>query len=116
MSLLFDFYGQLLTDRQREFFSLYYDDDLSLGEIASQYGVSRQAVYDILRRSTHTLEELETKLELVSRFEAEQSVLAEVDALLAEAEGELAEGADGAEGALERVRRARTKLKGLWSE
>lgn len=79
MSLLFDFYGQLLTERQQEFFSLYYGDDLSLGEIASQYGVSRQAVYDILKRSTQALEEFEAKLELVEAFRKRKSSLSEVD-------------------------------------
>lgn len=86
MSLLFDFYGQLLTQRQQEFFKLYYDDDLSLGEIASQYGVSRQAVYDILKRSSQALEEFESKLQLVERFQRRQSALAqavaEIDAAM----------------------------------
>lgn len=79
MSLLFDFYGQLLTDRQREFFTLYYNDDLSLGEIAHDFGVSRQAVYDILRRSTQTLVELEEKLELLRRHEEQVQVINELD-------------------------------------
>lgn len=75
MALLFDFYGQLLTERQREFFALYYDHDLSLGEIAQDYNVSRQAVYDILKRSTQTLTELEEKLELVRRHERQAQVV-----------------------------------------
>jgi hypothetical protein len=67
MGLLFDFYGQLLTDKQRLFFSLYHQDDLSLGEIAEQYGVTRQAVYDTLRRSQNTLMDFEEKLGLIKR-------------------------------------------------
>lgn len=82
MSLLFDFYGQLLTERQREFFALYYDNDLSLGEIAQQYNVSRQAVYDILRRSTQTLTDLEEKLHLVERHNQQTEICARVDATL----------------------------------
>ena len=50
MSLLFDFYGALLTERQQDVFQLYFGDDLSLGEIAEELRISRQAVYDTLRR------------------------------------------------------------------
>ena len=67
MGLLFDFYGQLLTEKQRLFFSLYHQDDLSLGEIAEQYGVTRQAVYDIIQRSQKTLSNFEEKLGLIQR-------------------------------------------------
>ena len=67
INLLYDFYGQLLTERQRRFVELYYGDDLSLGEIAEQFGVSRQAVYDILKRSEQSLTDYESKLGLVSR-------------------------------------------------
>ncbi len=75
MNLLFDFYGQLLTERQRTLFSLYFHDDLSLGEIAEQFQVSRQAVYDILKRSQRALEEFEAKLGLVGRYLATQRAL-----------------------------------------
>lgn len=68
MNLLYDFYGQLLTDRQRRFVELYYAHDLSLGEIAGQFGVSRQAVYDTLKRSEQSLVDYEQKLRLVERF------------------------------------------------
>lgn len=67
MSLLFDFYGPLLTDRQQEVYQLYFHDDLSLGEIGEQLGVSRQAVYDILRRSAAIVEDYEEKLALVAK-------------------------------------------------
>jgi predicted DNA-binding protein YlxM (UPF0122 family) len=73
MALLFDSYGSVLTERQREFFSLYYNDDLSLGEIADNYRISRQAVYDILKRSETTLNELEEQLGLV-RYKEQQSI------------------------------------------
>jgi len=113
MSLLFDFYGQLLTERQREFFSLYYDHDLSLGEIASQYGVSRQAVYDILRRSTHTLNELESKLELVKRYESQREAYHKIERELGEIEESLSK-IPQAGGALERLGRVRKSLRDLW--
>lgn len=112
MSLLFDFYGQLLTERQREFFALYYDNDLSLGEIAGQYGVSRQAVYDILRRSTHTLSELESKLELVKRYEDQRKAFQAIERDLALAEERL-QGLSGTDEALERLVRVRKALRDL---
>lgn len=67
MSLLFDFYGPLLTERQQEVYEMYFHDDLSLGEVGEQLGVSRQAVYDILRRSAAIVEDYEEKLGLVAR-------------------------------------------------
>ena len=50
MTMLFDFYGELLTDRQKEFYDLYYNEDLSLSEIAENYGISRQGVRDVIKR------------------------------------------------------------------
>lgn len=67
MGELYDFYGQLLTPRQQEFMDLYYREDLSLGEIAERFEISRQAVYDNLRRSEKLLEEYEEKLQLLAR-------------------------------------------------
>lgn len=83
LHLLYDFYGQLLTDKQRSFFELYHHDDLSLGEIAEQHGVSRQAVYDILKRAERTLEDLEAKLELVARWQRERRIAQVLDQQLA---------------------------------
>ena len=51
MTMLFDFYGELLTERQKEFYELYYDEDLSLSEIAENYGISRQGVRDVIVRA-----------------------------------------------------------------
>ncbi|HEY8416442.1 MAG TPA: YlxM family DNA-binding protein [Limnochordales bacterium] len=90
MHLLYDFYGQLLTDKQRCFFELYHHDDLSLGEIAEQHGVSRQAVYDILKRAERTLEDLEAKLELVARWQRERRVAQALDQELAALADEVA--------------------------
>ena len=52
MTMLFDFYGELLTDRQKEFYDLYYNEDLSLSEIAENYGISRQGVTSSCARRT----------------------------------------------------------------
>ncbi|MHB8169985.1 MAG: YlxM family DNA-binding protein [Thermincolia bacterium] len=75
MALLYDFYGQLLTDRQRHLFELYYDHDLSLGEIAEEFQITRQAVHDVLKRAEKILEEYETKLGLVSKHLTERQHL-----------------------------------------
>lgn len=84
ISLLFDFYGQLLTVRQRELVELYFQNDLSLGELAGEFGVSRQAIHDILKRAREILEEYEAKLGLVQRHLDQQVKLREIDRLLAE--------------------------------
>ena len=67
-SMLFDFYGELLTDKQREYFDLRYNEDLSLGEIAEQSGISRQGVWDIIRRAETAMTEIEEKTGLIKRF------------------------------------------------
>lgn len=74
MNLLYDFYGALLTEKQRMFMELYYYDNLSLSEIAEQYDVSRQAVHDNIRRSETQLEEYETKLFLLKKYERQMQL------------------------------------------
>lgn len=66
--LLIDFYGGLLTPTQRRIMKLYYEDDLSLGEISERLGVSRQAVHYTLKRALSRLESMEGKLKLAKRF------------------------------------------------
>ena len=75
MNFLFDFYQALLTEKQRSYMELYYLDDHSLGEIAESYEVSRQAVYDNIRRTEAMLEEYEEKLNLFSKFQERQALL-----------------------------------------
>lgn len=67
ISLLNDCYGNLLTDRQREMLKLFYDYDMSLGEIAEQFSVSRQAVRDSILRGEKALQNFENKLGLVKK-------------------------------------------------
>ena len=69
MALLYDFYGDMLTDRQKEFYDLYYNEDLSLAEIAENYGITRQGVRDVIVRAEAILTELEDKTGLIRRFE-----------------------------------------------
>lgn len=66
--LLLSFYGAMLTDRQQEALRLYYEDDLSLSEIASLCGVTRQGAHDLIRRGEAQLFVLETKLGLRDRW------------------------------------------------
>ncbi len=75
MALLFDFYGDMLTDRQKEFYDLYYNEDLSLAEIAENYGISRQGVRDVIVRAEATLTELEDKTGIIRRFHKTQEQL-----------------------------------------
>ncbi|MBS4211874.1 MULTISPECIES: putative DNA-binding protein [Neobacillus] len=69
MNYLYDFYHSLLTPKQQSYMSLYYLDDYSLGEIAEEYEVSRQAVYDNIKRTEAMLEEYEEKLLLFQKFQ-----------------------------------------------
>ncbi|WP_221469603.1 YlxM family DNA-binding protein [Cohnella nanjingensis] len=73
--MLFDFYGPLLTEKQQTFLKYYFHDDYSLGEIAADAGVSRQAVYEHLKRAEQVLESYERKLGLVSRHDRLQEGL-----------------------------------------
>lgn len=67
-SLLFDFYGELLTDHQKNIYEASVSEDLSLSEIAAQEGISRQGVHDLISRTDKILENYEQKLHLVERF------------------------------------------------
>ncbi len=84
MALLADFYGPLLTDKQRNVWDLHYQQDLSLAEIAEVEHISRQAIHDLLKRTERILTEYEDKLGLLQRFWAEREKLMEVQALLEE--------------------------------
>ena len=68
MTMLFDFYGDLLTGKQREYFDLYHNEDLSLSEIAEKTGISRQGVYDIIKRAEKALAEIEHKSGVVRKW------------------------------------------------
>ena len=67
-ALLYDFYGELLTDHQKEVYEQFVLEDLSLGEIAREEGISRQGVHDLVKRCDKILAGYEEKLHLVERF------------------------------------------------
>lgn len=68
LSFLFDFYGDMLTEKQRDVVELYYNDDLSLAEIADNAGITRQGVRDSIKRAESQLFEMEERLGLAKRF------------------------------------------------
>ena len=78
MVLLLDFYGEMLTDKQREIIESYYYDDLSLGEIGEARGISRQGARDAIKRSETELIEMEKRLGLVKRFKEMEAALTRI--------------------------------------
>ena len=83
MALLSDFYGPLLTEKQRQALNLFYDEDYSLSEIAAQCACSRQAAHELIKRSEALLTDYEQKLGLVAKHKQRQSQLKQVEQELA---------------------------------
>ena len=81
-TLLYDFYGELLTPHQKEIYEQFVLDDLSLSEIAEGAGISRQGVHDLVRRCQKALEEYEEKLRLVERFLSIKEKVGKIDRIL----------------------------------
>ncbi|SFB20156.1 hypothetical protein SAMN04488072_109142 [Lentibacillus halodurans] len=79
VNYLFDFYQSLLTPKQRNYMDMYYREDYSLGEISDLLQVSRQAVYDNIRRTEKMLESYETKLGLYDKFQKRAAILDRMD-------------------------------------
>lgn len=85
---LYDFYGELLNVHQRNVYEEFVCNDLSLGEIAAEQGISRQAVHDMIRRTTKTLEGYEEKLHLIEKFVRIRQKVKQMDVLVQEADGQ----------------------------
>ena len=83
-ALLFDFYGELLTDHQKEIYEQFALEDLSLSEIAEMKGISRQGVHDLVKRCQKILEGYEAKLHLVEKFLSVKEKISLIDKTLAE--------------------------------
>lgn len=88
ISLLLDFYGEVLSERRRQVTELYYNDDLSLAEIAEITGISRQGVRDSVKKSESELLELEEKLGLAKRFEELKAEIAKISSALSSVKSE----------------------------
>ena len=82
MSQLLDFYGETLSERKRSVMSLYYNEDLSLAEVADEIGISRQGVRELIKKSEKELTELEAKLGLAERFNRLRSLADAAEAVL----------------------------------
>ncbi len=81
-SLLYDFYGELLTKKQAEAFEMYYFDDFSLNEIAEKYSTSRQAVSDLINRTGKILESYEDKLKLLEKHIKKEEIVSRINDVL----------------------------------
>lgn len=79
---LYDIYGGLLTDRQQKCMEMHFYNDLSLSEIAEEYSVSRQAIYDLLRRAEQLLEKYENRLKLFARNQENNELILHAEELL----------------------------------
>jgi predicted DNA-binding protein YlxM (UPF0122 family) len=75
ISILYDFYGSLLPPKQREIFRLYYEDNLSLGEIAEEYGLTRQGIHETVKRGEKKLRDFEKRLGLIRKFNQEKQTV-----------------------------------------
>lgn len=91
LSLLFDFYGELLKDHKKQIFEDYILNDLSLSEIAEEQGISRQGVYDLVKRCSKELMEYENKLKLVEKFEHTKDMVNHIKDLSRQLEVDLME-------------------------
>ena len=81
-SLLYDFYGQLLSKRQSQVMELYHEENLSLSEIASEFNISRQGVHDALKNAEKALSEYERKLGLVEKFRKSSDAVSKIDRII----------------------------------
>ncbi len=90
ISVLYDFYNQLLTEKQKNIVDLYYNQDLSLGEIADEFDVSRQAVYDMLKRSERLLYQYEEKLKFIRHTDVKNKKILDILNSVINLENELA--------------------------
>ena len=87
-TLLYDFYGELLTEHQRSIYEDAVYNDMSLGEIAEERGISRQGVHDLIKRCDRILQEYEAKLHLVGRFVKAKQQIGEIVRLTQDESGE----------------------------
>ncbi len=82
ISLLYDFYGQLLSKRQKEVMELYHEENLTLAEIAEEFSISRQGVHDALKNAEKALREYEEKLALVAKFQKSRDAVDSIDDII----------------------------------
>lgn len=105
-ALLYDFYGELLTEHQKEIYEQFVLDDLSLSEIAESEGISRQGVHDLVKRCQKALEGYEAKLHLVEKFLTVKESVKDIEALLDEWE----RGREEPESVIEKIRQISDRI------
>ena len=88
LTLLYDFYGELLTEKQKLVYDMYYQNDLSLSEIGEELSISRQAVRDQIKRVESILQNYEKKLQLVERFLKQKKAIQQMKHIMEELERE----------------------------
>lgn len=81
LNSLYDYYGELLTDNQKKCFELYYRLDNSLSEIADELGISKQGVFNNLKKAVSELEGIESKLRLIAKIDSIRQFLVEIDSV-----------------------------------
>ena len=113
-TLLYDFYGEMLTEHQKQVYEDAVYNDMSLSEIAEEYGISRQGVHDLIRRCDRILQEYESKLHLVKKFMEAKEKLNELEALTREGY-EMTSGLElSSDGRMERIRGLAQELLQEW--
>lgn len=116
MSLLFDYYGRLLSETQRTVFCLYHEDNYSLGEIAPELGVSRQGVHDALKKAEAALEKYEDRLGLIAKRKAYLAALKSVEETTQKIEDDDAIASITIKKDEERIRRLLAEIKRIVSD
>lgn len=115
-ALLYDFYGELLTPHQQSIYEDAVYNDMSLGEIAQERGISRQGVHDLIKRCDKILQDYESKLHLVERFANAKQKVSEIEALTQLSDTELKQVADKEVAVLEKMKQIRILSKELLKE
>ena len=113
-TLLYDFYGEMLTEHQKQVYEDAVYNDMSLSEIAEEYGISRQGVHDLIRRCDRILQEYESKLHLVKKFMEAKEKLNELEALTREGYGMTSGLELSSDGRMERIRELAQELLQEW--
>ena len=108
-SLLFDYYGNLLTEKKRRVMQLYHEENLSLSEIAEEFGITRAAVHDSLKSARRQLAGYEERLGLVRQMDRREGLLRDIDESVLRIESEHAQDRELC-GALEKIREALAEL------
>ncbi len=111
--LLFDCYQALLTDKQREMMDLYYNQDFTLVEIAEEMNISRQGVYDHLKRTEHLLQQYEDKMGLLASFQRQNKVIQRMKKNISSIESQLV-GNQNAEDLLRQLKQLKDSLEQLY--